>query len=271
MNIFSKKILVKIILHSIIALLLFVLIIKSLVYINILWKKNKVENMVVAVSADYPPFEYKKDNEIVGYDIDLISIIADKLNVNLKIIDVRFKSIIEYIIHGEIDMAISALSYTDDRVRLISFSDIYYVNSLAAVHLKENTYTKMNDFIDKKIGVYVDTTMELFLKTYIKNNDVNIDLITLDTDVQALEALKLKRIEVIFLEKTQAQNFIYKYDDLKMLEFNDDDSIYFNNKYFGGYVMIFNRNSKFKDRVNTVLKELNNNGKLREIEKKWLY
>ena len=48
------------------------------------------EKIVVGLSADYPPFEFRKGEEIVGFDVDLAYEIGKQLGVEIKIEDMAF-------------------------------------------------------------------------------------------------------------------------------------------------------------------------------------
>ena len=48
------------------------------------------KTLTVATCTDYPPFEFKKDNKVLGADIKLAQYIAEKLNRKLVLQDMTF-------------------------------------------------------------------------------------------------------------------------------------------------------------------------------------
>ena len=50
--------------------------------------------LTMGTNAEFPPYEYYENNEIVGIDVDIMQAIADKLGMELKIEDMAFDSII---------------------------------------------------------------------------------------------------------------------------------------------------------------------------------
>lgn len=58
--------------------------------------KSKI--IVMGVSAEYPPFEFKNEGIILGFDIDVAKAIAAELNYKLKLQDMDFSTIISTII-----------------------------------------------------------------------------------------------------------------------------------------------------------------------------
>ena len=70
--------------------------------------------LVLATSADYPPYEWHlmKDgkDEIVGFDIEIAKALADSLGVELEIKDLDFDGIIPSITSGLADICIGGIS-----------------------------------------------------------------------------------------------------------------------------------------------------------------
>ncbi len=94
---------------------------------------KKIEDkgtLVLAVSPDYPPFEYQTikngKNTVVGVDIDLANAIAKKLNVKLKISAMDFNNVLTSLSQGKADIAISGISATSQRKESFDFSNVYY-------------------------------------------------------------------------------------------------------------------------------------------------
>lgn len=63
----------------------------------------------MGTNAEFPPYEYYENNEIVGIDVDIMQAIADKLGMELKIEDMAFDSIIPAVSTGKIDVALPDL------------------------------------------------------------------------------------------------------------------------------------------------------------------
>src|SRR5215208_1276217 len=83
----------------------------------------------VGTSADYPPFESVDANgNKVGFDIDLMTEIAKRLDVKLEWVDMPFDSLIAAVQEGKIDASISAFNYSEERDQTIDFSDAYYTS-----------------------------------------------------------------------------------------------------------------------------------------------
>jgi len=50
--------------------------------------------LTMATNAEFPPYEYHDNNEIVGIDVEIANALAEKLGMTLEIEDIAFDSII---------------------------------------------------------------------------------------------------------------------------------------------------------------------------------
>ena len=79
------------------------------------------------------PFSYMKDNEIVGYDIDIINYICMKLGYKLKIVEMSFDGIIPALKSGKIDMAGCSIIVTEERKKSVLFSVPNYTGGIVMI------------------------------------------------------------------------------------------------------------------------------------------
>ncbi len=83
------------------------------------------DNLVMATNAEFPPYEYKEGNDIVGIDVEIGRAVADKLGMTLKVEDMAFDSIISAVSTGKADIGLSGFTVTEDRKKQINFTDSY--------------------------------------------------------------------------------------------------------------------------------------------------
>jgi len=77
----------------------------------------------VATDATFPPFEYvdEQTKEMTGFDIELIKLIADKAGLEISIENTPFDSVTAGISQCQFDVAIAAITITDDRKKEMLF------------------------------------------------------------------------------------------------------------------------------------------------------
>lgn len=82
--------------------------------------------LVMATNAEFPPYEFREDQEIVGIDADFAQAICDKLGYELKIEDMAFDAIIPAVQSGKADFGAAGMTVTDERKEQVDFADSYY-------------------------------------------------------------------------------------------------------------------------------------------------
>lgn len=92
--------------------------------------QGKPAPLIMGTHAHFPPFEMVQSvddgEEIVGFDVELAQAIAAKTGRPLTIIDMPFDNLIPALDAGTIDMALVAMSMTDERAQRVDFSEPYY-------------------------------------------------------------------------------------------------------------------------------------------------
>ncbi|MBR5336743.1 MAG: transporter substrate-binding domain-containing protein [Lachnospiraceae bacterium] len=82
--------------------------------------------IVMGTNAEFPPYEFIEDGQVIGIDADMMQAIADKLGMDLKIENMEFDSIIGAVQSGKIDVGVAGMTVTEDRKKNVDFSDTYY-------------------------------------------------------------------------------------------------------------------------------------------------
>jgi len=216
--------------------------------------------LVMGTSADYPPFEFIKDKQIKGFDIDLAEIIAKKLGYSLYIRDISFSGLVPAIQTERIDFAMSSFTRSPEREKVVDFSAAYYTPSYAMVYRKNKPINSMKEIDGMSVGVQLGTTLEAYLNTLLK--DDNFKIISLTRTLPMIQDLKLGRLDAVLIEESQAKVFISKNDDL-------DYYLFTNEEY--GYSIVFAKGSKLREQFDEILIQLRDSGELAELKKKWLF
>lgn len=90
----------------------------------------KPGTLVVATYFTNPPFEYMRDGQQVGFEVDLITEIAKRLNLHLEFKSTRWESIIHELNEGHYDLIMGAITITPTRERIITFTKPYMTTTL---------------------------------------------------------------------------------------------------------------------------------------------
>jgi polar amino acid transport system substrate-binding protein len=176
----------------------------------------------VGTSADYPPFESVDENgNKVGFDIELMTEIAKRLDVELEWVDMPFDSLIAAVQEGKIDASISAFNYSEERDQMIDFSDAYYTSEDAFTVAEgfAGTITQPEDVAAFKVGVQTGTTQDGWLTDVLVADGAlpEENLFRYDRVDQAMLDLQNGRIEVMMSDYVPAQALVKQLGGLEIV------------------------------------------------------
>lgn len=213
--------------------------------------------LVFATSAEYPPFEYMENGELKGFDIELGQMIAKEMGKKAIFVDMAFSSILPSLNTPSIDAAIATITATKLRSKNFDFSEPYYWESISVISLKEAQLPSKGSLVNKKIAAQLGSTMEIWLKTNIEN----ANMLTMDTNTQAIEALKAGHADGVLVDTAQAHAFCNQNPNLTYSIIAMTDL---------GYSIAFPKGSPLVDPINKIIASLKEKGELEKLEKKYL-
>lgn len=116
--------------------------------------------LTVCSDIPYPPFEFEKDGEYTGFDMDLMTEIASGLDLELEIKDVGFEGLQSgsALAAGTCDIGASAMTITEEREKNLDFSEPYYDSLQSLLVPKDSDITSIEDLAGKTVGVQQGTT-----------------------------------------------------------------------------------------------------------------
>ena len=91
------------------------------------------QQLVVATNAEFAPWEYKEGNQFYGIDMEIAKLIADELGLELVIDDMEFDAVVGAVGKQNVDIAMSGITITTERLSVINFSEPYYTESIVCV------------------------------------------------------------------------------------------------------------------------------------------
>jgi polar amino acid transport system substrate-binding protein len=107
-----------------------------------------------AMSADYPPFNYRTENgDLQGFDVDVTRELARRLGVKPKIVVKKWSGIIQGLLAGEYDIILGSMAISEERLRLVAFSVPYYHSVVRVVVRKRSTIKGLRDLKGKTVGI----------------------------------------------------------------------------------------------------------------------
>lgn len=174
--------------------------------------------LVTCTSLPYEPFQFKEGGEIVGFDVDLVDLVAEELNAEQEIFDTPFEGIEtgEAFNRGDCDVAAAAMTITDERAKVMDFSDGYFDANQALLVKKDSGIASLDDLKGKTLGVQANTTGE----DYAKANQEKYGYKIKQYEDVALEetAVKTGQIDAGINDNSVLYDFVNKNDDVSVTE-----------------------------------------------------
>ena len=174
----------------------------------------KKGELVVGTSGDYPPFSAKsKDGKLMGFDVDLAGMIADSMDVKVKVVQIPFSDLLSSLEAGKVDMIISAMTITPKRNLKFAFVGPYFVSGQALLTTRETAIkaSAIKDInkADFAIAVPAGTTSELIAKKYLTTAKLTI---TKNMD-EAAKLLLAGKVKAVLTDNATAAVESFRYGD----------------------------------------------------------
>ena len=148
------------------------------------------DKLTVCTHLPYAPFQSKDaSGKVVGFDVDLMDLVAKKIGVTQAITDTPFEGIKsgQDLKNGKCDIAAAGMTITPERQQVIDFSDPYFDATQAMLVKKGATYKDLASLKGKRVGAQAGTTgLDYMKKNAAANGYSIVEYKDLATEQQAL-------------------------------------------------------------------------------------
>jgi polar amino acid transport system substrate-binding protein len=173
------------------------------------------EVLRVGTDATFPPMEFVENDKRTGFDIDLVEAIGKVLNRRIEWVDIDFKGLIPGLVSKRFDVAVSAIYITDERKKVVDFTDSYYAGGLVAMVKDGNTAIKtLNDLNGKKVSVQVGTKSVGYLGT----NYPKVQLVEVEKNQEMFNLVDIGRADAAVTGKPAAFQYVRTRGGLHVLD-----------------------------------------------------
>ena len=101
--------------------------------------------LIMATDGDYPPFEYVRNGEVVGYDVDIAAQFCEAYGYGLQVQIMNTDAVLPAVQSGKCDFVGSALTITPERAESVLFSTPNYSGGVVLV-VRSNTGNQESTF-----------------------------------------------------------------------------------------------------------------------------
>lgn len=221
----------------------------------------QTRTLVVGSSATYPPFAYETPaKQIVGFDVDIITAIAQKAGLKLRVINTPWTGIFASLNNGDIDLIVSGVTINDKRKQSYSFTAPYFeARQLMAVPATSTVKT-LKDLTGKKVGVVIGSAGDDIASAAFGKTSPNIRRFE-STPVM------IQELAASGLDAAIGDNGViaYRVQEQKRLKTVDDAT--FPKEYFG--IVVKQGNKALLDKLNAGLTAIKSDGTYATLYRKW--
>ena len=215
------------------------------------------------------PFSFVDDTQqIVGFDIEFVSLLAQSLGMKLEIHNMEFGSLIASLLSQKTDIIGACMTITEERAQSVLFTDPYYTGGIAVVVQDQPSGTSDtkapsenldgSDLSNAVVGAMTGSTGE----KYIRDNYQNATVQCYDDIMDAIAALQSRKLDYVITAYTTALKAANKNDDLLVLpeEYSDEYAA----------IAFHKNNEQLLKQVDAVLARFKQDGTLDSIVQRWV-
>ena len=214
--------------------------------------------LTMSTNAQFPPYEMTTDDGgFEGIDVEIATAIAEKLGLELDILDMDFDSALLAVQQGKSDIVMAGVTVNEDRLLVMDFTDSY-ATGVQVVIVKEGSDVTMDNMGEGLIGTQRGTTGNI----YCTDDYGEEHVVAYDDGFTAVQALVNGQVDCVVIDNAPAQEFVKNNAGLAIL-----DTEYANEDYAIG---VNKGNSALLDAINGALEELIADGTVQSIIDKYI-
>jgi polar amino acid transport system substrate-binding protein len=211
----------------------------------------------------YPPFQSEQGGKVVGFDVDVIDLVAKKLGVTQQIIDTPFETIKtgSSLNAGKCDVAAAGMTIKPDRAKFIDFSAPYFDATQALMAKKDSGVTTLDDIKTKKLklGSQASTTGEDYV------HGKGLDSVSFKDSTSELNGLRSGQVVAIVADYPVVQGWL---KDPANSGYQLVANLNTGEQY--GFAVRKGKNPKLVAMINQVIDQSKKDGSYKAIYEKWI-
>lgn len=229
-------------------------------------KKGKIR---VGTEPGWPPYEFLSDGKIVGFEIELMEMIAKELGLTVEWVNMAFDAIIPAVQAMDIDLGVSGFSVTAERLEVVQFTMPHSITEGQVIMLKRRAeelgITELDSLsrlvtLGLKCGTQSGTTQEQELQEVAPTA-----LRTYRDFLLALEDMKRGVIDCVYAETPITSNWILEAEQ----KGEEPIVVIYRRPYYPVAFVAHKDADILVAKINGVLAELIASAKVDQLKQKW--
>ncbi len=211
----------------------------------------------------YPPFQSEQGGEVVGFDVALVDLVAENLEVEQKILDTPFENFKTgaFLNSGECDLAAAGMTITDERKKNVDFSVPYFDATQALLATRKSGVTSLDEVKSgkKKLGAQAETTGESYATSK------GFDPVAFESSDAVLNGLRTGQVDAVVIDYPVVQGWLK--DKANADAFVLGQNIETGEKY--GF-SVKKGNTRLKAAIDKAITDARADGTYKKLYEKWI-
>lgn len=225
-------------------------------------KAKERDKVIVGVRYDVDLFGKKdpQDGQVKGFDIDIAKelakyVLGDEQKLELK--EVTSKTRIPLLKNGQVDAVIATMTITEERKRVVNFSEVYFEAGQSLLVPKDSSITGIQDLKGQTVIAVKSSTSTRTIREKIEN----VNVMEYETYADAFLALKSKKGAALTTDNAILMGMQEKDPNFKLV------GGLFTNEPYG--IAVRKGDAETLKIVNSMLESIKKSGRYDEIFRKW--
>ncbi len=218
---------------------------------------------VLGLDDSFPPMGYRdKNNEIVGYDIDLAKEVTSRMGVELVNQPIDWSSKEQELATSNIDCIWNGFTKTDERAKVILFSKPYLKNQQILIVKNSSPFNSLEDLKGKSVGLQGGSSASDAMDASPEFKASLKEIIEFSENLTALMDLEAGGVDAVLLDLFVANDNIKRSGkDFRIIKGSLTEE---------EYAIGFRKNDvALRDKVQSILQDMASDGTIAAISTKW--
>lgn len=215
----------------------------------------------VGMSGGYFPFTFVEQDELQGFEVDVMEAVAEALGVEVEFVTANFSGLFGMLESGRIDTIANQITITEERAAKYAFTEPYVYDGAQVVVREGNEAIQgVEDLKGKTVAVNLGSNYEELLRELPYADE--IDIRTYESNIEQDTALG--RVDAFVMDRVSASQVIKEkplplqlagqpFSEIRnALPFRDTEE-----------------DRALRDRIDAALAALREDGTLAEISERW--
>ncbi|MBE9101001.1 ABC transporter substrate-binding protein [Vacuolonema iberomarrocanum] len=221
---------------------------------------DAVSPLKIGLNVGNVPWEYENDQgDLVGFEVDLVTLVAERLGRPTEFVDMPFTELFPAVLSGRVDLAMSSITITEERMETVDFAQPYYDSDQSLTVLAEGAISSLEDMRGKVVAVDSDSTGDVWVQENMEGYGFS-EIIRYEGLTAAMMDLKAGQYDGYISDIPALLYYAKDHPEIAVVERIPTGE---------QYSMMFAKGNPLRDEINALITELKEAGQMAEIHTRW--